>query len=136
MDAGLFDVLHDAADDDIFAVGEGVDIDFGRRLEEVVDEDGALLRIFDGLFHVAGDGLVVVGDDHGASAEHVGRTNENGIADAIGVGEGFFDAGGSGSGRLWDVEFFEQLAETLAVFGQVDAFGRGSDDGHACGLER
>ena len=32
-------------------------------------------------------------------------------------------------------EFFEQLAETLAVFGQVDGLGRGADDGHAGGAQ-
>ena len=107
VDAGLFDVLHDAADDHIFAVGESVNVDFGGRLEEVVDEDGALLGILDGFLHVAADGFVVVGDDHGASAENVGRANQHGIADAIGVGERFFNAGGSGAGRLRDIEFFQ-----------------------------
>jgi hypothetical protein len=27
MHAGLFDVLHDAADDDLVAVGQGIDVD-------------------------------------------------------------------------------------------------------------
>ena len=32
MDARLFDVLHDAADDHVLAVAERIHIDFGRRL--------------------------------------------------------------------------------------------------------
>ncbi len=122
MNAGFFDVLHDSADDHVFAVGERVDIDLGGRFEEVVDEHRPLLRVFDRFFHVAVDGVVVVSDDHGASAEHIGGAHEHGIADAIGVGQGFFDARGGGSGRLRDVEFFQQFAETLAVFGEIDRF--------------
>src|SRR5271157_376204 len=136
VDAGLFDVLHDTADDDVLAVGESIDIDFGRRLEEMVDEYRTLLRILDRLFHVVCDRFVVVGDDHGASAEHVRRPNQHGIADAVGISESFFDAGGGRSGGLRDVEFLQQLPEALAVLGEVDAFGRGSDDGHACAFQR
>ena len=52
VDAGLFDVLHDAADDHVLAVGDGVYINLGRRLEEVIDQHRPLLRILDCLLHV------------------------------------------------------------------------------------
>ncbi len=68
MDAGFLDVLHDAADDRVFAVGQGVDVDFEGVFQEFVDEDGAVVRVLDGFAHVAGNGFVVVGDDHGAAA--------------------------------------------------------------------
>src|SRR5208283_1550132 len=47
-----------------------------------------------------------------------------------------FHRGDHGAGSLRDVEFLQQLAEALTVFGQVDAFGRGPDDVDACGFER
>ena len=37
---------------------------------------------------------------------------------------------------MGNVEFFEEFAETLAVFSQIDRLGRGSDNADACGLER
>ncbi len=37
MDAGFLDVLHDAADDDVAAVADGIDVEFGRIVEEFVD---------------------------------------------------------------------------------------------------
>ena len=67
MDAGFFNVLHDSADDDIFAVGERIHVNFYRVFEEVIDEHRAVLRVLDRFFHVACDGLFVVGDNHGAS---------------------------------------------------------------------
>ena len=54
VDAGLLDVLHDAADDDVPArVGERVHVDLGRVLEELVDEDRVLGRRLDRVPHVA-----------------------------------------------------------------------------------
>ena len=49
VDAGLFNVLHDAGDDHVFRVAERVDVDFDGVLEEVIDEHGALLRVLDRL---------------------------------------------------------------------------------------
>ncbi len=85
MDAGLFDVLHDAGDDDVCAVAERVDVDLGGVFKKVVDEDGAVLRILDGGGHVLADFCVVVGDDHGAAAEDVAGAHEDGVADAVGA---------------------------------------------------
>ena len=100
VDSGLLDVLHDAGDDDIGAIAERVDVDFDRVLEEMVDEDGTLLRVLDGFFHVAGDAFAVESDDHGTTAEDVGGADEDRVADALGSGDGFFNAGGDDAGRL------------------------------------
>lgn len=42
VDAGFFDVFHDAADDDVLAVADGVDVEFDSVAEEFVDEDGVV----------------------------------------------------------------------------------------------
>jgi hypothetical protein len=136
MDAGLLNVLHDAANDHIFAVGECVHVNLDRVFEEVIDQYRAVLGILDGFFHVADDGFFVVGDNHGASAEHIRRTHQHRIADLGGSGDGFFQRRGHCSGRLRDPEFVEQFAEAFAVFGEIDVFGRGADDLYACGFQR
>ena len=58
VNAGFFDVLHDSADDDVFAVGERVHVDFDRVFEEVIDQHRAVVRVLDRLFHVADDRLL------------------------------------------------------------------------------
>ena len=40
VDAGLLDVLHDAADVDVGSVAERVDVDLDRVFEEPVDQYG------------------------------------------------------------------------------------------------
>ena len=117
VDAGFLDVLHDAANDYVFAVGERVYVDLNGVFEEFVDQDGTILRILDGLLHVLRDGVFVVGDDHGSSAENVRRADENGETNFLRGFDGFFDRGDHGAGSLRDVEFIEQFTEALAVLG-------------------
>ena len=74
MDAGLLDVLHDAADDDRAGrVGDRIDVELDRVLEELVDQDRMLRRRLHRRRHVAIERRHVVDDGHGAAAEHVGR---------------------------------------------------------------
>ena len=86
--AGLLDVLHDPADDDLAGgVADGVDVDLGGVLEEAVDEHRALGRQAAlacrgepkpaSSAMAAAQAVVVVDDLHGPAAEHVadGRTS-------------------------------------------------------------
>ena len=117
MDAGFFDVLHDAGDDYIFGVAERVDIHLDGVLEEVIDEHWPLLGILDGLFHVLRDCIGIVGDDHGPAAEHITGPDEHRIADARADGQRLLDAGGRAARGLGNLQFVKQLAEALAVLG-------------------
>ena len=97
MDAGLLDVLHDAADDDGRAVADRVDVDLDGLLEELVDEH-RLDRgeAWTASAHVAVERVVVVDDLHRAPAQHVAGAHEHRIADAArdleGLGGGRRDA--------------------------------------------
>src|ERR1039457_2390293 len=135
VDAGFLDVLHDAADYDVLSIGERVHIDFNRVFQKFIDEDGAVLRILDGLLHILHDRVVVVEVNHGSPSEDIRRTNQHRESDFLRGFDRLFDRGDHGSGGLRDVEFFEKFSETLAVFGQIDRFGRGADDVDACSLE-
>ena len=50
------------------------------------DEHGAFLGILDSLTHVTRNRIGVVGDDHGASAEHIAGTDQHRVADALADG--------------------------------------------------
>ena len=84
VDAGLLDVLHDAADVDLGAVAQRVDVDLDGVLEEPVDEHRMLGREFGGAGDVAAQGLLVVDDLHAAPAQHVGRPHQHRVADVGG----------------------------------------------------
>jgi hypothetical protein len=64
--------------------------------------------------------VFVVGDHHGAAAQHVAGPHQHRIADAPRDRAGFFHAGRRAVGGAGNGKIVEQLAEQLAVFGQVD----------------
>ena len=78
MDAGLFDMLQNAADDDLLTVGERVNVDLVGVFEELVDQDRDLLAAgghlgvhVDGIGHVMAKTLLIIHDRHRPPAQHV-----------------------------------------------------------------
>ena len=136
MDAGKLDVLEDAADDDgaigwileAADIGDAIHIHLGGVLEELVHQHRPFGGGLDGEAHVMPQLGVGIDDLHGASAEDEAGADEDGVAEGFGHGDGLGLAGGDAVGRLGDVELAEHRREELAVFGDLDALGRGADD--------
>ena len=76
MDARFFDVFHDAGDENVLAIAEGVDIHFGGVFEKTIDENGRFDGKIGGFLHVAAHGFFVISDHHVAAAEYVAGANE------------------------------------------------------------
>ena len=81
MDPGLLDMLHDAGDIDLSAVGDRVDIDLDRILQIAVDQHRAGTGDDHRPADVAGEPRVVVDDLHRPAAEHIRRADHHRIAD-------------------------------------------------------
>src|SRR5579872_1305365 len=135
MNAGFLDVLHDSANDYVFAIRERVYVYFDGIFEEMIDEHRAVLRILDCLFHVADNGFFVVSDDHGAPAENVGGPHQHWVPNSVRARNGFFDRSRHGAWSLGDIEFVEQFAEAFAIFCQIDMLWRCADNAYARGLQ-
>ena len=84
VDAGLLDVLHHAAEEELLAVEERVHVDLDRVVEEPVDEHRVLRADLGGPHDVALERGVVVHDLHAAAAEDVGRPHQHRVADLVG----------------------------------------------------
>jgi len=134
VDAGLLDVLHDAADDDAPAVGDRVDVDLDRLLEEAVDEDRAVGRRLDRVLHVAIERRVVVDDLHRAPAEYVARSDEHRIPDLARDLEGLRGVRGHPAVGLVEAELLDALVEEVAILRAVDRLHRGPDQGRSAFL--
>ncbi len=121
MHARFLDVLHDARDQHVaILIGERIHIHFGGVFEKPVDQHRPLLREDHRLVHVAADHLFVVGDHHGAPAQHVAGPHQHRIAEAASHRAGFFRAGGRAVCGRWNAKIVEQLAEQLAILRQID----------------
>ena len=82
VDAGLLDVLHDAADDHRSgSIRDGVDVELERVLEELVDQHRVLGRGVDGFGYISIERTSVVDDRHRATAKHIRRPHDEGVAD-------------------------------------------------------
>ena len=129
VDAGLLDVLHDAADPHLGAVAEGVDVDLDRVLEEPVEED---LPPFPGLAaQVVGQALVRVDDLHRPATEDVGGRTSSGKPTSPAQSERLLDRAGGGVRRGLDVQPVEQRAEAAAILGEVDRVDARAQQRHA-----
>ena len=139
MDAGFLDMLHDAGDSGVLAVGEAVHIDLDGVGEITVEQQRPLLRHdqFGGTVEIArepGDVAVelgsVVHDLHGAPAQHIGGPDHDRIADLAGDGARLLRALGDAALGLAQAQALQQLLEAVAVLGKVDGVGRGAEDRH------
>ena len=102
----------------------------------MVDQHRTLLRVLDCRGHVLQYRFPVIRNHHRTTAQHVARTNQHGVADTLGTGKRLFDAGGQRALRLRNLKIFNQLAEPLAILGQIDRLGRCANDGNTGLLER
>ncbi len=109
-------------------IGESIHVHFGGVLQEPVNQHGPLLREDHGFVHVAFDHLLVVGDHHGAPAQHITWTHQHRIAQPSSHRAGFFGAScGAVLGR-GNAEIVQQLSEQLAIFRAVYIGRVGADN--------
>ena len=129
VDTGKFHVFHHGRDVNVFAVREGVGFAFESVVEEAVDEERAVRGHADSLRHVFAEHVLVVDDFHAAAAKHEARTDHHRVAtDLLDTGEGFVDVRGHAAFRHRDAELVHQLAEQVAVFGDVDGVDAGAEN--------
>ena len=128
MDAGLLDVLHDAAEVELLAVVDRVDVDLDRVVDEPVDQHRPLRADRGRPGDVGLQRGVVVDDLHAAPAQDVRRPHQHRVGHLVGDRLRLLERGrhavlGRGQPRLG-----EHPAEGTALLGQVDRLGRGPDD--------
>ena len=135
VNTGLLDMLQNAADVDLFAIAQGVDIGLDRTLQEAVQVHRVVGANARGLGHVIAQVLGIVGDHHAAAAQHVARTHQQRVANMRGHGLGLLKRGGLARRRVHDAQLVEQGGKTLAILGKIDGVGLGAHDVHAALLE-
>ena len=135
MDTGLLDVFHDAADVDLAAVAQCIDVDLDCIFEESVYQYRTVVRDLRRVGDVRRERGLVVHDLHAASAENVGRTHQHRVADSRGDLTSSVERRRGAVLRCRQSGFVEHLAEFAPVLGEVDGLGRRSDDRDACGLQ-
>ena len=128
VDACGFHVFHDGAHHGVLAVADAVHVEFGGVFEEAVDKNRLAFANGGGFFHELAEVLFLIDNHHAAAAQNEARAHQNGVANFLDDGEGFFHVVGDAAFGLLDADLVNQLLEEVAVFGEVDVFGACADD--------
>ena len=120
MDARALDMLHDAGDEDVRSVGNGVHFEFGAH-EIFIAQNGVFYSLRQNDVHVAADVLFRKRDRHVLSADDVRGAKEHGIFQLFRGFERLLlshdgDRLGTGDGIL-----FEERLETLPILRHIHA---------------
>ena len=130
VDARTLDMLHDARNQDVCAVAYRVDLDL-LALQVLVHQDRVILRDPVDDADELVDIIVIDGDLHALAAQHVGRTHEHRIAQAVRHFFGFLSGEYGAACRTRDLALFQDLIEELPVLRLVHVLRGCTEDRHA-----
>ena len=134
VDARALHVLHNAGDEDVLAVADGVHLNLHAG-EVLVDEHRVILLVGEDDGHVLLDVLVAVGDNHVLAAQHVAGPHQHGVAQVPGSVQRLFRGhDGVALGPL-DAGALQQFVEPFPVLGHVDGVGGGAQNGDVVGRQ-
>ncbi len=119
MHARRLDVLHNAGNPRLVSVPHGVHVHLDRVLQEEVQQDVVVGENLPDLLRVQLDLLLVDGDPHSLPAEHVARTDKNGIPDPFGRLDGLTHRGRHAVGRIRDFHLFQDVGKLSATLRQI-----------------
>ena len=135
MNARLLDVLHDAADQDAFAVADAVDVDFNCEIEKTVEQHRAVIRYIYGGFHIDTEIIITVDNLHGAAAQYVGWPHDERVTDIGTHLDRLFLVSRRAVRRLPQMQRLHQLLEAFSIFSKIDRIRRCADNWRACRFE-
>src|SRR5256885_6482493 len=128
MHAGFLDVLHNAADDDVSAVGKRVHVNFRGFFEKLIYEHRLGRAHQRGPRYVFLNRVRVIRDDHGAATEDITWPDQNRQTDFSGEAPRFFWNHRGAVARLRNLLFIENAAEAAAIFREVNGLWRQAND--------
>jgi hypothetical protein len=133
--AGLLDVLHHRGHEGLSAIGNRVDVELDRSLEEAVDQHGARRARRGGRMEISGHLCFGVHNLHGSPAEHIGRSNHDRVSDPFRHSNRFGLTGRFTVRRGGERQRREHGAELPPVLCSVDGSGRCAQDTESFRLE-
>ena len=129
--AGALHLLHDAGDQEVFAVADGVHLALGTHDVLIQQHRVIHVNVLGDNTHVLDDIRLVVGHDHVLTAQHIGGTHQHRQADLLGSGQSLVQIEHGTTRGAGDVAALQQLVKALAVLGFIDGIRRGAQNGQA-----
>ena len=128
VNAGSFDMFHDARDIDIFTVGDRVDFQFPAKNVPVNQDRGIMADFLDRSCHIDPQFFFIMDNFHGPATQHITRSDQYRIADFTGNLRCPFHRDRRCTFRLRNLQFIQHRFELMPVFRRVDVFKAGAED--------
>ena len=129
MHAGALDMLHDAGNQDIAAVGN--DVHFQLNAGHVlVHEHRVFNAACENALHIGAGVFPGADNGHVLSADDIGGPQKHGIAQRLRSLQGFVHGAHGQALGTRDMEALQKPVELFPVLSHVNAFGAGAEDGH------
>ena len=135
MNAGLFNMLHDAANHHVGAVANGINVDFDGGIQEMVQQYRAVIGNQHRVAHITHQLGFVVDDFHRATTQYIGRAHHQRVTDFTGRQNTFLVTANGGVLGLIQAKALNHLLKTLTIFGTVDGIRAGTNDWHTGRLQ-
>ena len=127
--AGALHLLHDAGDQEVLAVADGVHFALGAQ-NVLIQQHGVIhVHMLGDDAHVLNDVCLGVSHDHVLTAQHVGGAHQHRQADLIGSGQRLVQIEHSAARCAGNLAALQQLVEALTVLGFIDGICRGAQNG-------
>ncbi len=131
VDARALHLLHDARDQEVFAIADGVHFALGAQNVLIQQDRVVHVHMLGDDAHVLNDIRLGVGHDHVLATEDVGGAHQHRQADLIGSGQSLVQIEDGAARGAGDLAAFQQLIKAFAVLGFIDGIGRGAVNGQA-----
>ncbi len=107
VDPRRLDVFHDAHDQDILPVADGVDLGLMRPFKELVDEHPVIREVFVNAQDMPLQFLVIDDDSHALAAQNIGRPDQYRVSDTVCYFQCLVDIMCHAVFRIGDTQFLE-----------------------------
>ena len=128
MHTRLFNVFHDAGDDDIGSISDRIDINLGGILQKSVNQHRLPLGNGKSLCDVSFELRRVIADFHSATTENEARSHQRWKTDFGTDLSGLFHGSSDAVGRLFQVQSLQELLKLFAILRSLNGVHTGSDD--------
>ena len=130
MDTGPFNKLHNAGNEHIGAVTNGINFHF-LTLDILVNQNRLIFVDFNRCFQIMAQLFFIGNDLHSTAAKNKAGTHQYGIADFCSGCDTVLDLGNCSALRLRNIQFLQDLFKAVTVFSALNCGTICSDDLHA-----
>ena len=131
MHPGLLNVLHNRTNDHILAVGYGIDVCLDGVIKKAIEQHWRIIGNLNCVLHIVSQLVFVVDDFHSSSAQYIGGTYYQRVADFFRQTNTIFNATSGAVRWLFQAQLVDHLLEALSIFCFVDRIRTGTNNRHA-----